>query len=200
MNRSASIRQFVKASGPCLVGTICAAFGATSREERQRIYWAVSIMCRDGILKKSGRGHRLKYRYLREPKIVLKMAPEVMRARRKEQEAARRRLKGIPPREEFLAKVRQEAAERQAARKTVAKPNPAAPTPKPPKARAPKPVSRSIVLQPKAPCVTQVAPPKPRFETSEEWMARTGRKPEVLPAPLALKPWESLPKQRSRAA
>lgn len=204
MNRSARIRAFVKDSGPCLIGAIADAFKATSRKQRLRIYWAVSIMCRDGLLKKAGKPRSLVYSYVREPVVQQKLSREEFVVRRKEQEAARRRKQGIRTREEFLADVRKEAEERKAARADrprVQKP-PKPITQQPAKVIAPSPraVPKNIVIQPKAPSVIQVAPPKPRFETSDEWMARTGGKPEVLPAPMAIKPWEPLPTHRKKVA
>jgi hypothetical protein len=204
MTRADAIRAFVKANGPCLIGAIADAFKAKTRHERMLIYWSVAVMCRDGTMKKTGKAGSLKYRYVREPVASLKMTPDQRVARRREQEALRRRKQGIPTREEFRAAQLKAVAERQAARPSApAKPRPAPalkPKPKPKVVAKRTTPAQSIVMQPKAPSVVQVAPPKPRFETSDEWMARTGRKPEVLPAPLALKPWEPLPKQRKRAA
>lgn len=200
MTRAAAIRAFVKANGPCLIGAIADAFKAKGRKERMRLYWAVAVMCRDGTLKKRGKARSLKYSYVREPVVQPRYTREELAVRRKDQEAARRRRDGIRTREQFLAEVRKEAAQRKAERAD----RPRAPKPKAPKpakvVAAKRPTPKNIVIQPKAPSVIQVAPPKPRFETSDEWMARTGRTPEALPAPLFVKPWEPLPKTRKKVA
>lgn len=53
------------------------------------------------------------------------------------------------------------------------------------KAASPKPRSRNasaIVIPPKPIPPTQASPKVERGETVEEWMARTGQTPEILPA------------------
>lgn len=203
MSRAERIREFVKAHGPCLMGDIADAFCAVTRKDRQRIYWAVAVMCRDGILSKDGKRKAQFYRYVREPVAHVKKSQEERRARRTERERARRRESGIPTREEYLASVRAEVAQRKAerARQRTAKPKPTPKPARPMPAKRHKPTpAQQFTVHPAAPKVEQVAPAKPRRETSAEWMARTGLKPEVLPAVMTVKPWEPLPKQRKKAA
>ncbi|MFC4727477.1 winged helix-turn-helix domain-containing protein [Coralloluteibacterium thermophilus] len=103
----------------------------------------------------------------------------------------RNRKKGIRPLQEYLAQVAAEKLERDREREQKRRERAAKAKPKAVRAIKPRPkpkASQGISIPPRARYITEPAPVLVRAETVEEWMARTGQQPEVLPPGAVSKP------------
>lgn len=198
MNLSARIREVLR-PGPKLQREIVRALPDA---EPKRVYYAVAVMFREGVLERTG-DHPKAYRYAiaREPVQRPRRTPEQLRARKRAQEARRMKAAGRRTWAEYLADKAQQKAEREARiageraarkaererlrtlRERAPKPKPA---PKPRKLRKAKPVAKRtpITIPPKAPCPTKPTPLPPRRESVAEFMARGGRIERLAP------PWQ----------
>lgn len=193
-SRGQLVRDFMRGkTDPMSSASIAEALGL----ETLPVQHTIGNMFRSGILGRVGSGR--KWRYFLERELVDRRAdPEESRKRRQARgrirEDALRRARGCRTKAEYIAFLQEgkrlrllATQERVAARKAAAKARVAGLKPKKPKAKpkppckpGPKPKALQITLA--RPFEKVEAPPAPRQpETIEQWMARTGRKPEVLP-------------------
>lgn len=203
--RAAQIRDWLATqTGPQSPDAIADALGYPahchhpdgSKTDRMRLHWTVGEMCRKGLLVRTGdRCKGFLYALGRPP--TARLSAEELRLRRNARmrayEAARRtgmtaaeynayRKKKAQEKREARAKQRAQNAALDRAQAIVRKLKAESVKPKPTPAPKPRPRnSSSIVIPPKPLPPTQPAPVVQRFETVEEWMARTGKAPEVLP-------------------
>ena len=187
MSLAARIRAHLE-HGPQTSRQIADALGTTAN----RISMAINCMARDGMVHTDNNWPRV-HTLLRHPKPVF--SKEERREREKERQRlkgiAARRAQGVLPREEFNAKRKAQAEELAKIRKLAAKV--AAENRKAAKAAenaAQKAQERhkaagriNVAITPKAPSVIELAPPKPVFQSVEDWLAQ-GNRIEVLPSQL----------------
>ena len=50
MNVSVSIREVIRTRGECQPRQILEALGITDPDKRMRVYWAIAVMYREGVL------------------------------------------------------------------------------------------------------------------------------------------------------
>jgi len=184
-SRFQQVRDFLTEQGrPCTPGEIAEGIGA----KRSHAFAVVlGSMTRDGWLKRELDGTRKLYSLTDKSPRRKKTAAQ-LKARRRAWETSRNRAAGIRPREEWLEERRRKAAERreQHARDVAQRREERAASRsarKAAKAAVKKPLHDS---KPKPHVVVKLAPlpvakkDEPR-ETVEQWMARTGKRPQVLP-------------------
>jgi hypothetical protein len=193
MKRAQQIREWLATQdGPRTTGEIAAAVGKKSGSKL--VSYSVRSMFVDGYLVRERQGTAWVYR-LGEPPQRVKLSAEELRKRKNDRERQRDRRRGKRTRAEWLAELAAKRAARQtdveAQRATRAQQI---------AVRAAQPAAEKVRAKPaheigrrKATVVTATpaermraefaaaaakAPPR---ETVEEWIARTGRQPEVLP-------------------
>lgn len=188
MSIACRIRDYIAQKGrPCSVAECAQGLDLDPR----MVGWTIGRMHRDGILKRDGVFRSYLYTVARE--VPPPMTKEQARARKAERERIRQqtRQRGRQSRAQYLAElaVKREAREaahkvareaRQSARLERAAVKPVKADRKPQKASRPvaPPVHVAVAPQPAAP---HTLPKQPRIETVEEWMQRTGKRPQVLP-------------------
>jgi hypothetical protein len=209
MSRAAAIRAWLATQdGPRSPDAIADALGYPKgcltrdgkQTDRMRLHWTIGEMFRKGLLVRTGSGRRFVYALGRP------VAEPLTDAEKRDRRNARMRKRYVERRacmtaEEYNAqraqdalRKREERARQRAARDAAVK-----------RARAQEALQRAKTIvqrmkstqETKAKAAPKVRPqpaptvaPTPilqaprveRFETVEEWMARTGQRPEVLPA------------------
>lgn len=193
-SRAKQIREWLTAQGGGRTpGEIATGIGiANSRGFAQTI----DDMRRRGWLVRERQGTRWLYKLGKRPRR--KSSPEQLVERRRKRDIARARAKGTRPWSEWIESRRLAAEERRAQRATetdkrrreraaareaakAAKAKPAHERGR----RKPKVLTASLELTAHA---ETVAKQKPRRETVEEWMARTGQMPQLLALGAVSKP------------
>jgi len=185
MTRAESIRAAIKAAGkPCMPSEIVRALNVRDSKERTKVYWAVGLMLKDGILDRKRGASGFEYFIVRDPVKAVRMTDEQRRARNREKERARARLRGRRPMAEHLAAVRaakdardaareQERAQRQAEREDERQRFRSSRAAK----AKPKPKPRHVmpVVVPARPSMTAAPKPVIHRETVDQFLERGGR-------------------------
>ena len=205
-SRAKQIREWLTVQdGGRTPGEIAAGIGvANSRGFAQTI----DRMRRSGWIVRERQGARWLYKVGKRPRR--KLSAEQLAERRRKRDIARARAKGTRPWSEWVesrcraaeerraqrtAELEQRRRERAAAREAAkaAKAKPAHERGR----RKPKVLTSTLQLTAHA---ETVAKPKPRRETVEEWMQRTGKKPQVLPIGAVSKPLSAVHGYREQNA
>lgn len=149
-NISHLVREYVRDNGPVSMPGMADALSITDPKERMQLTRAATQMAKAGILLADKTKWPVVYTMGREAEDRKVHPPEVYDARRRE-------------RHRLLMRKKAE----------IAKANRPPKPPKPPKKAAPA----KVVVR-----LTAPVPPKPvvQVETVEQWMLRTGQKPEKL--------------------
>jgi hypothetical protein len=183
------VRQIVKQLGEAAADEIYTALGLTPEVGRVRMYSIIHNQARDGLLERIP-GRPLRYRWLRDPKpakaprqqpsgdkekdAISRLRKQAEVQAQREQRAEARRI----AREQRIAQQKREYEERIAARKRAALERA--------QVRAQKESTHiaRLAAATERLAVTKAVPattPIAAGETIERWMARTGKRPEVLP-------------------
>lgn len=193
MKRAQQIREWLATQdGPRTTGQIAAAI---AKPGSMRVAYSVRSMFVDGYLVRERQGTAWVYRVGEPPKPRAKLSDEELRRRKNERERQRDRRRGKRTRAEWHAELAAKRAAREAdveaqraarAQRTAARAAQRATE----KARAKpahevgrrktKVVTATPAERMRAEFAAAAAKAPPR-ESVEEWMARTGGKPEVLP-------------------
>jgi hypothetical protein len=189
MKRAQQIREWLATQdGPRTTGQIAIALG---KPGSKLVSYSVRSMFVDGYLVRERQGTAWVYRIGEPPQPRAKLSDEELRKRKNERERQRDRRRGTRTRAAWLAEL---AAKRQAreadaaAQRAARQPRPATPAMRRDAAkpahevgrRKAKVVTATPAERMHAEFVAAAAKAPPR-ETVEEWMARTGGQPEVLP-------------------
>lgn len=199
-SRGQKIRDYLREQGrPCAPGEIAAAIGLPALP----VCHTIGNLFRSGMLGRTGAGRAFHYFLIREatPRGPRKTAEE-KRARKAARERQRsdrvRRARGAMTAEEYAAKraesrqqrlaaveqQRHEREELKIAQKAEQRASDSARVVVRTQRKL-TPAQRVLAHEPAIPTVKLDAAPKPlapKVETVAEWMARTGKRPEVLPA------------------
>lgn len=191
-SRGQRIRDYLREQDrPCAPGEIAAALGLPALP----VCHTIGNMLRAGMLGRNGAGRAFHYFLVREAKPAeIYTTPEAKNARCAELARLAHKAKGGMSRDEYLAlcaaKRAANAGKAVPRRKRAAKPA----TPRAPRVKAaekPKAAAKAVRTQaqrllanePHQAVRLREAPPVKHVptETIEQWMARTGQRPQVLP-------------------
>ncbi|WP_282266546.1 hypothetical protein [Stenotrophomonas sp. PS02298] len=183
------VRQIVKQLGEASADEIYTALGLTPEVGRVRMYSIIHNQARDGMLERI-QGRPLRYRWLRDPKptnaprhlprgdnakrTADRLQRHAERQAQQEQRAEARRL----AREQRIAQQKREHDARLAARQRAALERAALRAQKQSTQIARLAAATARLAGEPTP---QKQTPTIQTETIEQWMARTGKQPEVLP-------------------
>jgi hypothetical protein len=195
-SRCQLIRDYLRGKDPMGSAEIAQAIGLPALP----VQHSIGNMVQSGILTRKGVGRCFTYSLAREV-VTVRLTTEEVKARRAARERERYAAKGNRPRAEWLAYLAQcaaerkrKTAERKAQRKLELQEQRALASvvrkhTKPVVAKVMKPAK--VVRKPTAAQQVHIAPakqlmnvivkPKPKVESVAEWMARTGKRPQVLP-------------------
>lgn len=186
MNRSEKIRNWLQnQNGPRKSGQIAEGIGERGDI---KVAWTVAGMYRAGILDRRTTLGGFAYFMAKPFEKRPKMSAEERRQRKNARERERHRSKGVRSAEQYREELRQKAAERAQAKAAERDARLAAQAKKQAEQRArllrrkkPTRKTKPDKVQPVVAAKPMPAMPRAvRIETVDEWMRRTGRKPERL--------------------